>query len=552
MKRIILILTIIMILSSTMFLCINNVQAYSGKIDPEDYILPPSQINIENGIGTGTIGLLTNESGYNIYYQKIDLTNEQYNAIKEKSDEAQNYYNTQSTILLEKETNVTSLETTYHNLQNDETATAEQIETARTNYETAAAEYEEYRTNVITQYETLQKQKLALVPDFTSAWVSTTNSALNVQLDFTNYTEIPYFALWIKIENGTNTYYDVNCYSSQPNDQSDTPDSTGGEWTDFSNARFELKKEGATKAIIEISGITPKETNNYYLYISPNNSKPTGTGSVLDGGIRLSYDKNTKTLKSDDIDEVAAYVELNQDLYASVIETNSTSHNISTYANKLNRYEEPKYSDAFTSSTFMTHNGDQIITTFTHGKSNNRKMQIKVGKITDTSILNKIKNKNSSGFEELLNFARSNSGIYDQIKDANKEKNYIEYEYDDPSGTIDLKGLQDGEYYYLYVKTQDENGKYISNEAVTLAQASVYDDSWYMFFYGTSDFKWSEWDTSGGTSGGSSKIDNTVAPGVLPNTGIQYVISGGIILTVAIASFIAYKKYKKFNSLDNK
>lgn len=41
----------------------------------------------------------------------------------------------------------------------------------------------------------------------------------------------------------------------------------------------------------------------------------------------------------------------------------------------------------------MTHNSTQIITTFTHDEENSRKLQIKIGKITDYQILKKIQEK---------------------------------------------------------------------------------------------------------------------------------------------------------------
>ena len=219
-----------------------------------------------------------------------------------------------------------------------------------------------------------------------------------------------------------------------------------------------------------------------------------------------------------------------------------------SYGNKLTRFNEPKYSDAFF-ATYMVQDSDQIVVNFTHNRSNNRKIQIKIGKVTDVSILKKIKNKSSTGFEELLKFTKSNSGIYNQTVDADKDDSFaIEYnagtKTDTPgiskgNSVINLNGLEDDEYYFLYVKTDDENGKYVSNEAVTLAQANVYNGGWGLFFYGSSDFKWSEWDLT--------EKDDTVAPGILPQTGIGYVVCGMGILIVILSSFIAYKKYKKYN-----
>lgn len=98
------------------------------------------------------------------------------------------------------------------------------------------------------------------------------------------------------------------------------------------------------------------------------------------------------------MNKVAYYVELNQDLYASVVEKSGLTYNVVTYGNKLERFSEAKYSDAFHSS-LMTYKLDQIVTTFTHDSKNNRKIQIKVGKITDQSILTKIKIKILQDFQ---------------------------------------------------------------------------------------------------------------------------------------------------------
>ena len=90
------------------------------------------------------------------------------------------------------------------------------------------------------------------------------------------------------------------------------------ELTDFSSAKYELKKDGISKAIIEITGVIPKDPNiDFYLYITSNSDKPNI--STLDSEkIRLSYDENNKTFKTADADKVAKYVELNQDIYVSI------------------------------------------------------------------------------------------------------------------------------------------------------------------------------------------------------------------------------------------
>ena len=553
MKRKVLVLTIILTLISPLFLCVCKVQAYSGEIDPENYITMPSTIWIENKVGTGTVTLSSLVSDYNISYQKVDITKEKLDSITAKSNEINDYIKTSNEIIKEKETNLTTLQKKYQDLQKDETATEKQLATERTNYETAYAEYTEYYKNAKVQAEKLQNEYLDLIPDYTNSWKTTTNKSKNIELDFSNYTGTAYFILWVKISNGTNTYYDFMGYSSEIKEEpktepeepkTDDSDTTDSEWTDFSKAKFELKKDGISNATIEISGVTPKEKSNYYLLITSNSSKPSVDANYSKEKLLLLYDKDAKKFKSIEREKVANYVELNLNLYANVVEEQATlTNNVVSFGNKLTRYNESKYSDAFF-ATFMTSNADQIITNFTHNKSNNRKIQIKVGKITDISILKKIKSKNSTGFEELLSYAKSNSGIYNQTNDADKDDWYA-IEYNAGLGTtngksvINLKGLEDEEYYFLYIKTDDGNGKYISNEAVTLAQASVYDGGWGLFFYGSSDFKWSDWETTGG--------DDSEAPEILPYTGVKYAIYVGINFLVVLGGFIAYRKYRKYN-----
>ena len=104
---------------------------------------------------------------------------------------------------------------------------------------------------------------------------------------------------------------------------------------------------------------------------------------------------------------------------------------------------------------------------------------------------------------------------------------------------INLKGLEDGEYYFLYVKTLDENGKYIEQEAVTLAQANVLDNYWSMFFYGSSDFKWADF--------GDTEVDNTIAEGPLPQAGAKEIIGATLIIVLLSVGIFSYIQYRKNN-----
>lgn len=540
MKRKIIAGMLLIILNLTLILPLHRVEAYTGELDPENYITLPSMINVSNNIGTGTIRLSSSVSNYSISYQKIDITQSTFNTINQKAQELNDYTESFNKTEKELETSLTELQNKYDELVTSGTATEEEIQTAKANYDNKYKEYKEYCDTSKNEFNTKHSEYLALIPDYTDSWQSTSNTADNVKLDFSNYTGITNFILWVKITNGTNTYYDCTGYSSEI--KTEQPTENTGDWTNCSNASFSLTKSGISRSLIEISGITPKEGSNYYLLITPTNDKPNLSDYTYNDNLNLSYDESSKTLKTIDTDEVAKYVELNQNLFASIVEVQKNKSNIISYGNKLERYTEPKYADAFY-ATFISYNSDQIVTNFTHNAENNRKLQIKVGKITDQEILKKLQKQDSSGFADLMAFAKSNSGIYNETVSADKDSSYsISYSAGSSSNLennlINLNGLEDDAYYYLYVKTDDENGKYISNDAVTFAQASVFDDSWYLSFYGSSDFNWTEFS--------DNNVDDTIAPGILPKAGINSILIISSLISVCIG-VIAYKKHKKYD-----
>ena len=310
--------------------------------------------------------------------------------------------------------------------------------------------------------------------------------------------------------------------------------------TDFSNAKFELKKDGNSGAILEISNFTKIDGHFYNFFVTSNSAKPeVPENSSMD---YMEYDSTDKKLKSK---LISKYVELNQDLYVSIIEyADDMDSTVVSWGNKLTRFSEPKYNDAFF-ATFVVNGSTQIVTNFTHSSNNeNRKLQIKIGKVTDTSILQNIKNQNINGFEELLSYAKANSGMYDQTVDSTS-KSAIEY---CPSGNgIELNGLENEGYYYLYIKADTENDKYIPCEAVTLAKSSVYSGgSWYLFFYGSDKFSWSDFS---GEGTGEASGDNTKADKILPYTGKKLFLVSGLIVLFGISGTVFYRKNDYFKGI---
>ena len=349
-------------------------------------------------------------------------------------------------------------------------------------------------------------------------------------------------------------------------------ESTGGTavvedgWADFSKAKFEVKKDGTSSALLYITGVTSLPENaNLYLFITESANKPTIDGKNVDGveyskGLFVNSDKNNpNTLVVANIEK---YVELNKDYYFSIVQYKSKETSpyyelkLVSYGTKMVRPAEPKYTDVFF-ATFTASDSTQIVTTFTHDESNARKMQVKIGKITNTSILNKIKNKDANGFSELLNYAKTASAVYDKKLNCDYDGKFAGYTIEYNAGDadhdnlgheiVDISKIEKNAYYYLYVKTDDENGKYFSYEGITLGLANSSSNYQSIFYYGSNDFKWADWGTDGnGVLNGNLTKDPTTPDGKLPQTGVSEGILAMIAATAILTgvSFIVYSKNK--------
>ena len=605
MRKKIIVLMILIAFCVSILSIFCNVEAFSGELDPKNYITMPLSIVLSNGVGSGTIRVSSSASSYSISYQKVDMSESKYQEISNKGTEIDNYYNESKKTLDEKEAKANTLYQEYNTLQKSGTATEEQLTEAYNKAKEASNEYNEYVNTVNANLKKMNQEYYALIPNYTNSWTPTTNTTDNVQLDFKNYSGKIYFVLWAKIDNGTDVYYDMTIYSSKVDrnetisisktsasikinetlqltassstsskitwTSSDTSIATvdnnglvkgikegyavitakgsektatctitvdqNGEWTDFTNAKFELKKVGTSSCNLEISNVIPKSNSLYYLLITSNADKPKITSDTEKKKISLTYDSDNKKFYSHELEE---YVELNQDLYASVIEENKDKE-VVIYGKKINRYSEPKYNDAFF-ATFMTNKKDQIITKFTYSGKADRHVQIKIGRVTDLSIIKKIKNEDNSGFESLLSLAKSNDGIFNKNVEIKKDsKSDVSYDANKDSNEEDLiklDNLQDGAYYFLYVKVDDENGKYITQEAVTLAQGQTYPGGWSMFFYGDNNLKWPDYENT-------KQEDDSTAKGELPQTGVQATVIISLIVIFTGVGVFSYRQYRK-------
>lgn len=335
----------------------------------------------------------------------------------------------------------------------------------------------------------------------------------------------------------------------------------GPTFTDFSNAKYELSFDGIyTK--LKITEVTPKEENSYYYIITSNDIKPTvslsSNGIPNDDSMEFlgynteeSYMYSTKDLSKD--------VELNQNLYLWVVERaklEAEYRNEEGYikdsvkfvveGKKLTR---PELQLNLTIKSVILRNTSTYFNFQFPSIVENRKLKIKIGKITDNTILQKIQNNDYSGITSLLTYAKNNNAIYtdDLTMNENRRIRHDNILFDGTSL------LENEAYYYIYVDFDDENGKYYPVEGITLGQAHIYHDgTWDLFGYTDDGFEWTNLsstpiETEPETEN-KEEVDNTIATGNLPYTGSKTII---IISSIIIITTIGIIFYKKYNWLRN-
>lgn len=334
------------------------------------------------------------------------------------------------------------------------------------------------------------------------------------------------------------------------------------EYTDFSEAKYELLFDANTD--LKISGVKPdnNDSNFYYYIITPNNAKPNVSFNRY-GGVNTEVTKNAKYLQINNKENyiyaynLDQYVELNQDLYLWVIQDvrlgdtyyDDAGNSISRSAKfvvegkKLTRPALPQLNlilKSFNISKWDSKSGTDKYTYMNFrfpSATEKRKFSIKIGKITDNSILQKIQKNDYSGITELLTYAKKNKAVYEANLTTTSE-NYF--------STKDIlfdgrKLLQDKAYYYIYVQFDDENGKYYPIEGVTMGQAwfSTSSDSWDLYAYTNENFKWNNLSST-------PTKDTTIAKTLLPNTGVTIAIAISIVTLVGAIVVLKVKndKYK--------
>ena len=319
-------------------------------------------------------------------------------------------------------------------------------------------------------------------------------------------------------------------------------------WTDTSKSEITLEENlgGAIKKVkFKINNIeNAADSSDYAFMITSTSDKPSVNAEKFKNEFKsLSCDKEKKILTGD----CTSYVELNQDLYLWVCQTDilKDEYKYIVEGKKLER--NPLGINIF-QYTFISYSSTQISFKVPCGEKTTRKVNVKVGKISDENILKNIKNNTNDSWKQLLSYAKQSKTIYNEKLTCDSAGSLL------IRTGIDLEGLlEDKAYYYLYTEFDDENGKYYPVEGLTFGIADVYnelrDKPWFLRFYGDDKFQWilNEGDVEAENTSTKKVDDSTIVNKTkLPNTGAQITIIGivAIITGFAIVFKFKYKKYK--------
>lgn len=331
--------------------------------------------------------------------------------------------------------------------------------------------------------------------------------------------------------------------SNNSGDNSGNHSNPGGGTVDFSNATYSYSE---TYGLV-IDNV--EKTDNILYYIIDFNSSTDFTNNA--GNVSYNKDKGNYYISLDNAAGDA--IMQNKDTYIHIFErvyNGTTTQYVKIAEQKL---PKPDLSalNKFSDDTFSANDCTQIIL---HGLPidiyggiyeseglPSRKLHIKIGQITDSSILNAIRNEDSSGFSKLLAYAQSSTNHVVDITETSNHSNGYEVDTALTHGS----NLIDGAYYYLYLVVDDEDGKYLPIESITLARAQVFPNlenyPWYLFFYGSGKFNFD------GVTDDSSSSEEEKVPSVLPKTG-EGVILLSVVVVLSAIMFIVRGKNKKYGN----
>lgn len=316
-------------------------------------------------------------------------------------------------------------------------------------------------------------------------------------------------------------------------------------WTDVSNLKLEVinnSSYGKVSYSLKVSGATEIKDHMYYTFITNSATEPE---LIIDeSNNRVEYEN----VQIPGIYPVGSYnmdkhIEKNGDIYYWLLEqqkdseTNQYIHKFIVHGRKIERPKQLELGKRIEVGFYKDYTYVNLLVV--KHTNTERKIKIKVGQVTDNSILLAIKNNESNALNKLLSYAKTEKSIYSETFAAQTQ-------YD---GVITSNQLIDNAYYYIYAELEDENGTYYPVEDVGLVQADIRSDGEFVL---SKNIDW-EMISSGEktpekTDNEKPEKDQTVAQGKIPQTGEMYTVLGIVVAFIAVTLVSAYK-YNKYKGI---
>ncbi len=325
--------------------------------------------------------------------------------------------------------------------------------------------------------------------------------------------------------------------------------STGLTWTKASDVKFTIEDSSSNEFKdfnLKVSGISNK-SSKYYLYVSSNSENPK-----IETDTKGDLKNYTSMISNNTAFRINKYLGQSGDVYVQLCEKqyNSSEHKDEYKLILENPYRLSRPAQSKLGNRMKFYFFDYKTSGFLfEPKDWDAKLNanIKIGKITDKSILKSIKNGESDCLSKLLAYAKKNKSIYTG-----------KVSIDESTSITKNLNIVDGEYYFVYMSLDDENGKYYPVEDVSLYQAVIGKGvGKNLFDYLSNEFKWNLDDDDGNdgdndepgltidTNGGEDE-DPTTAEGELPQTGATIAFAS-VVTIIGVGAVVGYKKYKKYN-----
>ena len=232
-------------------------------------------------------------------------------------------------------------------------------------------------------------------------------------------------------------------------------------WTDFSNAKLELMKNSSSwyssyALLINNVSFSTEEGTNYYVFIQNSSTKPDFGDTIEElqsNCTEILYSYSSKVVPYMD-----RFIERNGDIYIWIVEGKEDgTHKEVLSAKKIDKPELGKVGTRFIINFDIT--DFSIIPCIPTYDS--RAVTMEIGKVEDEDLLISIKKGETDALDNLLAYAKSAEPLC-------TKRNTM---YGGGTRVDSLLKLDRGDYYYVYVDLDTEDGQFRDVEDVSLYQA---------------------------------------------------------------------------------